>query len=75
MKVMENIIYELLAWFTRYRAIAAEHHGFLPDASIFTNLADALYDFRQTINSGELVDVIHIDLLKAFDKICQRILS
>nr|CDJ87410.1 RNA-directed DNA polymerase (reverse transcriptase) domain containing protein [Haemonchus contortus] len=70
-KVMEKIMFgKLLAWFQKFHLVPAEQHGFLPGASACTNLLDTLYDVCWAINRGKTVDIIHLDLSKAFDKGC-----
>ncbi|EYC18837.1 hypothetical protein Y032_0026g1394 [Ancylostoma ceylanicum] len=70
-KVMEKIVREkLLSWLNRFRLIPAEQHGFLSGASTATNLADSIFDWSLAINQGKAVDVIYVDLSKAFDKVC-----
>lgn len=72
-KVMEMVIYgRLLSWLSKFHIIPPEQHGFLPGASTLTNLADTVYDFSRAINTGKLVDVIYVDLSKAFDKVCHQ---
>ncbi|EYC02459.1 hypothetical protein Y032_0100g3316 [Ancylostoma ceylanicum] len=70
-KVMEKIIREkLLSLFQRFYSIPLEQHGFTVGASTVTNLLDSVYDWVSARNRGESVDVIYIDLSKAFDKVC-----
>lgn len=69
-KVMESIIREqFLAWLPRTGVVPPEQHGFLPGLSTVTNLVDSMFDWRLSLNQGKMVDVIYIDLSKAFDKV------
>lgn len=72
---MEKVLFQkLLAWLNKSNVIPREQHGFLPGASTTTNLADTLYDISYAINNGKLVDVNYLDLSKAFDRVCHKVL-
>ncbi|EYB97204.1 hypothetical protein Y032_0142g2297 [Ancylostoma ceylanicum] len=74
-KVMEKIIREKLqSWFQRFHIIPENQHGFLAGSSTLTNLADCLFDWSVALNTGLSVDVIYVDLSKAFDKVNHHIL-
>ncbi|EYC28607.1 hypothetical protein Y032_0007g3312 [Ancylostoma ceylanicum] len=69
-KILEKIIRdELLEWFLKQHVIPREQHGFLPEASTTTLLADSIYDWISSLSNDESVDVVFFDLSKAFDKV------
>ncbi|EYC38446.1 hypothetical protein Y032_0715g1767 [Ancylostoma ceylanicum] len=69
-KILEKILRErLLASFTRLGVIPPEQHGFTHGASTTTQLIDTAYDLNLALNSGKSIDVIYIDLSKAFDRV------
>lgn len=70
-KVMERLIRNrMLDWLLKFNVIPEEQHGFLSGASTASNMLDSVFDWTTALNSGEAVDVIFIDLSKAFDKVC-----
>uniref|UniRef100_W6NRX8 RNA-directed DNA polymerase (Reverse transcriptase) domain containing protein n=1 Tax=Haemonchus contortus TaxID=6289 RepID=W6NRX8_HAECO len=70
-EVMEKLIFDKLSsWFDKFHLIPVEQHGFLPGSSTCTNLLDTWYDVCRAVNNGKSVDAIHLDLSKAFDKVC-----
>lgn len=69
-KTMERIVRDkLLSWLLKCRLIPTEQHGFLPGLSTATNLVDCVYDWKLALNKGMSVDVVYIDLSKAFDRV------
>ena len=49
--------------------INKQQHGFLPKRSTLTELLECLNDWMAAIERGEHVDVVYIDLRKAFDSV------
>ena len=76
-KMLERIIKDhLLQYFIRNKFITSIQHGFRPDPSCETQLIHVLDDWTSALELGHQVDVIYLDLQKAFDKICNaRLLS
>ncbi|EYC03347.1 hypothetical protein Y032_0094g2706 [Ancylostoma ceylanicum] len=69
-KVMEKIIRKkLLSWLEKFHVIPPEQHGFLSGRSTATNLADSVFDWRLAHGAGKSVDIIYLDLAKAFDRV------
>jgi hypothetical protein len=63
---------QLLAFVLPY--LNETQHGFLPQRSCLTNLSVILYDAINTIHTRDQLDVVHIDLLKAFDRVPHNLL-
>ncbi|EYC09990.1 hypothetical protein Y032_0058g2927 [Ancylostoma ceylanicum] len=69
-KVMERIIRDKLStWLDRFHVVPSEQHGFVSGRSTTTNLIDCIHDWSLALNEGKCVDVIYMDLSKAFDKV------
>ncbi|PFX27469.1 putative RNA-directed DNA polymerase from transposon BS [Stylophora pistillata] len=49
-------------------------HGFQPGKSTETQLLEVYHDILDKLTNGQEVDVIHLDLSKAFDKVAHRLL-
>lgn len=49
-------------------------HGFQPGKSTETQLLEVYHDILDKLANGQEVDVIHLDLSKAFDKVPHRLL-
>ncbi|KAK6035759.1 hypothetical protein COOONC_26736, partial [Cooperia oncophora] len=47
-------------------------HGFSSGASTVSNLLDSLFDWQSALNNGKSVDIVFVDLSKAFDRVCHR---
>ncbi|KAK6764801.1 hypothetical protein RB195_024937 [Necator americanus] len=70
-KIMEKIIRDkLLSWLKKFHLIPAQQHGFVGGASTSTNLIDSIFDWSLACNQGKSIDIIYVDLSKAFDKVC-----
>ncbi|EYC34225.1 hypothetical protein Y032_0001g311 [Ancylostoma ceylanicum] len=69
-KVLEKILRDKLsAWFIEHKLVPPEQHGFCSGASTSTQLTDTAFDWICALNSKESIDVIYLDLSKAFDKV------
>ena len=44
-------------------------HGFLKAKSTTTNLLECLDDWTEAVDDGKMIDVIYLDLAKAFDSV------
>ena len=53
----------------RNKFITSRQHGFRPGHSYETQLIRALDDWTSALELGHQVDVIYLDLQKAFDKV------
>nr|CAH8849371.1 unnamed protein product [Trichobilharzia regenti] len=68
--VLETIIRDqLLACVETHGLLAAEQHGFRPGRSCLTNLLLAREDWVEARDENHLLDVVFIDLSKAFNKV------
>ncbi|MCP4584377.1 reverse transcriptase domain-containing protein, partial [Pseudoalteromonas sp.] len=47
----------------------AGQHGFLKGRSTVTQLLECLHDWTSAIDSGQFVDVLYVDISKAFDSV------
>ena len=45
------------------------HHGFVPGKSCVTQLIEVFEQIGSKLDSGEQIDMIYLDLSKAFDKV------
>ena len=69
-KMLECIIKNhLLQHFMLNKLITSRQHGFRPGHSCVTQLVRVLDDWSSALESGHQVDVIYLDLQKAFDKV------
>ena len=61
--------------FIQIKADNADHHGFLPGKSCVTQLIEVFEQIGYKLDNGEQIDVIYIDMSKAFDKVshCQLV--
>ena len=74
-KIMESFINDkIYSWVKRLRLLPDEQFGFLAGKSTLANLADSMFEWCEALNSGLSVDIIYIDLSKAFDKVNHRML-
>ncbi|EYC16215.1 hypothetical protein Y032_0034g2863 [Ancylostoma ceylanicum] len=74
-KVMERIIRDKISlWLERFHVIPSEQHGFCSGASTTTNVTDSVHDWNSALNKGCTIDIIYVDLSKAFDKVCHNVL-
>ena len=70
-KIMEHIIYDrLYDHFSKNNFFSANQHGFLRRKSTVTQLLSCVNRWSNYIDSGCFVDVIYLDLAKAFDSVC-----
>ena len=69
-KMLERIIKDhLLQYFIRNKFITSRQHGFHPGHSCETQLIRVLDDWTSALELEHQVDVIYLDLQKAFDKV------
>ena len=69
-KMLERIIKNhLMQYFMQNNLITSRQHGFCPAHSCETQLIHVLDDWISALESGYQVDVIYLDLQKAFDKV------
>ena len=69
-KVLETLIKDkLLAHMGKHGLLAVEQHGFRPGRSCQTNLLLAREDWVEARDKNRLLDIVLIDLSKAFDKV------
>ena len=69
-KLLERIIRdEIVNHMTENNLFAKSQHGFLAGKSCVTQLLEFLEDVTTALDRGEDVDVIYLDLSKAFDRV------
>jgi len=68
-QLMERIIYEQLSYFSVNNLFSTSQHGFLSGRSSTTNLLESVTDWIFPLDSCNNVDVLYIDLSKAFDSV------
>ncbi|MCP4976837.1 MAG: reverse transcriptase family protein, partial [Maribacter sp.] len=69
-KIMEGIISEQLTdYLARNNVITQSQHGFVRKKSTVTQMLECLNDWTQAIAEDKVVDVIYLDLAKAFDSV------
>jgi len=69
-KVFEHIIYSnIYHYLSENNILCAQQHGFRKNHSCESQLIATVNDFATYLNAGEQVDVISLDLSKAFDKV------
>ena len=67
---MERLIRDQLEeHMTRNNFFSSEQHGFIKGKSCTTQLLEFLEDLTEILDEGKDVDVIYLDLCKAFDKV------
>lgn len=67
--MLEVINYSLMHRFTVNNLISINQHGFRAEFSCVTELFKVLEDWTTAIDLCESVDVIYLDILKAFDRL------
>lgn len=67
-KVMEQIIYDAIYEHVKCK-ISKSQHGFLSGKSTVTQLLETLNDWTSALDQGKVVDVVYIDVAKAFDTV------
>ena len=69
-KVMERIMTNwLLDELTNRNFVSPHQHGFLASRSVTSNLLTCLFDWVGAVDKHESVDVIYLDIAKAFDSV------
>jgi hypothetical protein len=74
-KVMEKIVKdEIVEYLDTKGIITKNQHGFLSKRSTQTQLLECLNDWTRLLDAKEYVDVLYIDIAKAFDTVSHSIL-
>lgn len=74
-KVMESFVYQWLVDFLNKSCpLKQSQHGFQRRKSCETQLLEFMNDVTLALDRGECVDVIYLDLRKAFDLVCHFLL-
>ena len=69
-KILESIIRDkIMKYMQVKRLITSSQHGFVPNKACVTNLLETLDIVTDAVNKGHLVDLVLLDLAKAFDKV------
>ena len=70
-KLFERIIHKnMLSYIISNNLISQRQHGFLARRSTATNLMSCLNNWTKMIDKKENIDVVYVDLAKAFDSVC-----
>ena len=70
---MESILRDYIqTYLSEEGVISPAQHGFLPARSVTTQLLECLDAWSEAIDSGHSVDIIYLDLSKAFDSVPHR---
>jgi hypothetical protein len=74
-KVQEKVLkFPLCDHLKRNKIISEHQHGFLSGRSTQTQLLQCLNDWSRAIDNGAFVDVLYIDISKAFDSVSHKLL-
>ena len=72
-KVLKSIVQDnLLQHLSDAEVLTDAQHGFLPKKSCTSQLLEVMEDWSAAVESGEPVDVAHLDFAKAFDSVPHR---
>ena len=72
-KVLERLIRDhLMNHLKMNNLLSNKQYGFIPGRSLSLQLLTVMNDWTKTLDKGELVDVIYLDFLKAFDSVPHR---
>ncbi|XP_071952732.1 uncharacterized protein [Antedon mediterranea] len=72
-KVFESIIKDNVLGFVKgSRMLSRCQHGFLSGRSCLTNLLQTFETVTEALDSGEDVDIVYLDYMKAFDSVPHR---
>ena len=72
-KLLEKVIYrKIIEYFRLHGVISKAQHGFLSGKSTTTNLYECMNDWSKLVDAGSSVDIIYIDLQKAFDSVSHQ---
>ena len=75
-KLLEGIVNSaIIEHLNANKLLSPSQHGFRPSRSVDTNLIDAYEHVTELMDTGSPVDMILLDLAKAFDKVCHRRLN
>ena len=67
-KILEKLVYnEIFDYISPH--ITQWQHGFLPSKSTVTQLVQVVHDFAKALEMKKQVDVIYLDVSKAFDRV------
>ena len=71
--VLESLLRDdILKFLLNHRALSEHQHGFLFRRSCLTNLLESLDDWTSILDTGNAVDIVFLDLHKAFDSVPHR---
>ena len=72
-KVLESLLRDdILKFLLNHRALSEHQHGFLFGRSCLTNVLESLDDWTSILDTGNVVDIVFLDLHKAFDSVPHR---
>uniref|UniRef100_A0A493U138 Reverse transcriptase domain-containing protein n=1 Tax=Anas platyrhynchos platyrhynchos TaxID=8840 RepID=A0A493U138_ANAPP len=74
-KLMEQIILSVITWHLQSKqVIRPSQHGFMKGRSCLTNLISFYDKVTHLVDEGKAVDVVYLDISKAFDTVSHSIL-
>ena len=69
-KVLERCVFNYKDFYPHFAPLLYNlQHGFLREKSTVTQLLEVYHDILDMVAGGQEIDVIHLDLSKAFDKV------
>ena len=69
-KILEKIVHKyMMIYLSQNSILSPNQHGFLKNKSTLTNLLLTLNDITKAIDEKNNIDIIYIDLAKAFDSV------
>ena len=69
-KVMEAILRDhIITYLEDNNLLSIDQHGFIPKKSCATQLLECLEEWTQALDEGGNVDILYLDLCKAFDSV------
>ena len=72
-RLLEALFRNKMIDFLMYHGlISKEQHGFMKQRSTSTQMLECLFDWSSCIGKSVSVDIVYLDLAKAFDSVCHR---
>ena len=68
-KVLERRVFQNIKQHHVYQQINPYQHGFIPQKSCVSQLVEVFEQIGRKLDNGKQIDVIYLDMSKAFDKV------